>query len=94
MLVQFVRFRTGMSDEAFTKAAEDRSPAFAQVPGLQQKYFVKLDGAGRYGGVHIWEDRAAMEAYRASSLAASTGEAYEVIGETEVETMEILAALR
>jgi heme-degrading monooxygenase HmoA len=94
MLVQFVRFRTGMSDEAFRKVAEDRSPAFAQVPGLQQKYFVKLDEPGRYGGVYIWESRDEMEAYRASDLAASTGEAYEVIGETEVETMEVMAALR
>lgn len=94
MLVQIVRFTTAMSDEAFVKVAEERSPAFAQVPGLQQKYFVKLDEPGRYGGVYIWENRAAMEAYRASDLAASTGDAYEVIGETEVETMEVLAALR
>ena len=79
---------------AFREVAENRRPAFAQVPGLQQKYFVKLDEPGRYGGVYIWESREAMEAYRASGLAASTGEAYEVTGETEVETAEILAALR
>lgn len=93
MLVQFVRFRTGMSAEAFKKVAEDRSPAFAQVPGLKQKYFVMLDETGEFGGVYIWESRTAMEAYRASDLAASTGDAYEVIGETEVETAEVLAAL-
>lgn len=94
MLVQVVRFRTNMSDDDFTRVAKDRGPAFRSVPGLQQKYFVKLDTPGQYGGVYVWESRAAMEAYRASDLAASTGTAYDVIGETEVETMEVLAALR
>ena len=94
MLVQFVRFQTELSDDAFRRIVEDRSPAFRQVPGLQQKYFVKLEEPGRYGGVYVWETRAAMEAYRASDLAASTGDAYEVIGETEVETAEVLAILR
>ena len=94
MLVQFVRFTTGMSEGEFLKIVEERSPAFRDVPGLAQKYFVKLDEPDRFGGVYLWQTRAAMEAYRASGLAASTGAAYQVIGETEVETAEVLAALR
>jgi heme-degrading monooxygenase HmoA len=94
MLLQIVRFTSGMSEGEFVRVAEERSPAFRDVPGLRQKYFVKLDQPGRFGGVYLWETREAMETYRASDLAASTGAAYEVIGETEVETAEILVALR
>ena len=83
-----------MSDEDFLRVVNARSPDFRDVTGLRQKYFVKLDAPGRFGGVYLWETRAAMEAYRASELSASTGAAYEVIGETEVETAEVLAALR
>lgn len=94
MIVQFVRFTTAMSDDDFLRVVNERSPDFRDVPGLRQKYFVKLEAPDRFGGVYLWESRAAMEAYRASELAASTGEAYKVIGETEVETAEVLAALR
>lgn len=94
MLVQFVRFKTAMDEKDFLAAAEARGPAFRDVPGLKQKYFVKLDAPGSFGGVYHWETRAAMEAYRASPLAASVGQAYEVIGETEVESAEVLLTLR
>ena len=94
MLFQTVRFDTTLDEDAFAAVARDRVPAFLEVPGLIQKFFVRFDGGKGFGGVYLWETREAMEAYRASELAASVGEAYEVVGETEVESAEVLLALR
>ncbi len=94
MLFQTVRFDTTLDEDAFAAAARDRVPAFLEVPGLIQKFFVRFDDEKGFGGVYLWETRAAIEAYRASELSASVGEAYEVVGETEVESAEVLLALR
>ena len=93
MLIQIVRFETELNETAFLEVARDRGPAFREVPGLLQKYFVKFDTPGQYGGVYLWETRDAMQSYRASALAQTVGEAYRVIGETEVESAEVLIPL-
>ena len=93
MILQVVRFKTDLNEAAFVDAAQKRGPAFRDVPGLVQKYFIKFDEPGYFGGVYLWETREAMEGYRASALAQSVGEAYRVIGDTEVESAEVLLSL-
>jgi Putative mono-oxygenase ydhR len=61
---------TGMDAASWAASCEELAPAFAQVPGLVSKVWLK--GAdGRYGGVYVWEDESAYRAFLTSELGAA-----------------------
>jgi heme-degrading monooxygenase HmoA len=94
MIVQFVKFESGLTEaEAFSKA-EERSARFREIPGLVQKYYVKLYQPNRYGGIYIWDSAQSMQAFRESELAASIPAAYAVAGAPTVEIYEGFLQLR
>jgi heme-degrading monooxygenase HmoA len=69
MHVQIVNFNLkDMTDAEFRSMANEVAPAFASVPGLLGKIWLADAGKNTYGGVYIWQDAAAMQAYLASDL--------------------------
>ena len=48
--------------------ANEVAPAFTSVPGLLSKIWLADAAKNTYGGVYIWQDAAAMQAYLASDL--------------------------
>ena len=64
------------------------------LPGLLQKYYVKMDTPGQYGGIYVWDSRESLLAFRQSDLAASIPEAYEVVEAPDIEILDILFKLR
>ena len=69
MHVQIVNFNLkDMTDAGFRSMANEVAPAFASVPGLLGKIWLADAGKNTYGGVYIWQDAAAMQAYLASDL--------------------------
>jgi hypothetical protein len=69
MHVQIVNFNLkDMPDAGFRSMANEVAPAFASVPGLLGKIWLADAGKNTYGGVYIWRDAAAMQAYVASDL--------------------------
>lgn len=68
MHVQIVTYRVeGVSDADFIEANREFAEAMAAVPGLLTKVWLKQpDGA--YGGIYLWRDREAYEAFLASEL--------------------------
>ena len=69
MQIQVVNFNLrGMTDADFRSMANEVAPAFASVPGLLSKIWLADVGKNTYGGVYIWQDAAAMQAYLASDL--------------------------
>lgn len=69
MYIQIATFQLqGFSGEDYLGACNQLAPAIAQVPGLISKTFIANPETNTYGGVHIWRDRASMEAYRSSDL--------------------------
>lgn len=75
MHVQVVTYRIGeVADEDFAKANQEFAAAMAAVPGLLAKIWLKAPQGGIYGGVYLWRDRAAYEAFMASELWASVVE--------------------
>lgn len=74
--------------------AMDRIEAFRMLPGLRQKYYVRLDQPNHYGGIYVWDSMESLSAYRESDLAASIPEAYKVIGKPTVEIMDAVVQLR
>jgi hypothetical protein len=69
MHVQVVNFSLkDMTDAGFRAMANEVAPAFASVPGLLGKIWLADARTNTYGGVYLWEDAAAMQAYLASDL--------------------------
>ncbi|HUQ44726.1 MAG TPA: YdhR family protein [Candidatus Limnocylindria bacterium] len=70
MHVQIVTYRVeGVSDPDFIEANREFAEAMAAVPGLLAKVWLRgPEGDGRYGGLYLWRDREAYEAFLASEL--------------------------
>jgi quinol monooxygenase YgiN len=64
MHIQVVTFRLqDLSDTDYVAGCERDAPAFAAVPGLLSKIWLRDPATGTYGGVKTWADRQAMEDY-------------------------------
>jgi hypothetical protein len=69
MHIQIVNFNLkDMTDAEYRLMADQVAPAFASVPGLFSKIWIADAAKNTYGGVYIWHDAAAMQAYLASDM--------------------------
>lgn len=93
MIIQIIKLKTALTEEELLKRARERESQFKAIPGLVQKYYIKLD-AGQYGGVYVWDSPESLKAYRGSDLAHSIAEAYEVTEAPNVEVADVLFQLR
>ncbi|MGH2984254.1 MAG: YdhR family protein [Solirubrobacterales bacterium] len=94
MIVQVVKYKTGLSDDEAAQTIAERAPQYEALPGLRQKLYIREQGTGDYGGIYIWEDEDSMREFRESDLAATIPEAYRVEGEPRVEIFEVVSVLR
>jgi heme-degrading monooxygenase HmoA len=94
MIVQVVKYKTGLSDVEAAQTIAERAPHYEALPGLRQKLYIKEQETGEYGGIYIWEDEDSMRQFRESDLAATIPEAYRVEGEPRVEVFEVVSILR
>ena len=92
--VQIVRLSSSLSEEELVAKAKVRAEEFRALPGLVQKYYVKLANEGNYAGIYIWDSKASFLEYKASDLAKTIGEAYEVTAPPSVELGDMLFLLR
>jgi Putative mono-oxygenase ydhR len=61
-----------IEDAGWSQACDDLAPEFAAVPGLLSKVWLHGEGDAR-GGVYLWEDKAAYEAFLASDMGKAVG---------------------
>ena len=94
MILQYVKLRTDLSEEELLRIAEERAPQFRAIDGLVQKYYVRRDGPGEFGGVYLWDSMESLAAFRESELARTIAQAYRVTEPPEVEIAEVLFPLR
>ncbi len=94
MIVQFVRLKSALNEGVLLERAREREPQFRAIPGLLQKYYVKMEAPGTYGGIYIWDSRESLMSFKASELAASIPAAYEVIEAPDVEVIDVMFRLR
>lgn len=72
MHVQIITFHLAdMTEEGYRDARVGFAPAYAGLPGLLAKIWLADPGTNTYGGVYLFRDRAAMDAYVASDLFAT-----------------------
>ena len=93
MLVQIVRYRSGLSDDEVLATAESRAAEYTAVAGLVQKYYLRFPESGEHGGVYLWASRASFHAFRESELARTIPDAYRVEGPPHVELADVSRVL-
>jgi hypothetical protein len=94
MIIQTVKFKSGLSDAEVQRTMEQRAPQFRALPGLLQKYYVREVDSGEYSGIYLWDCEESLRSFRGSDLARSIPAAYHVVGQPRVETFEVLFPLR
>lgn len=69
MHVQLVTFTLdGPTEEQFREACREDAEVFAGLPGLLAKIWLRDPETGTYGGLYLWQDRDAYEAYTRSDV--------------------------
>ena len=94
MIIQVVKFKSGLSDEEARRIMDERAPDYRDLPGLLQKYYVQEPATGDLGGIYLWDSEKSLRAFRESDLARTISVAYDVAGPPRVETFEVLFPLR
>ena len=94
MIVQFVRLKSPLTEEDILEIAHDRAPQFRALSGLVQKYYVRLQEPGKYGGIYIWDSIESLHKFKESELAASIASSYQVSEPPDIELMDLFFSLR
>jgi heme-degrading monooxygenase HmoA len=94
MVIQFVKFKSGLSEEELLEVAHDRLPQFQALSGLVQKYYFKDEREGKFGGIYIWDSMESLQAFRNSDLAASIPKAYKTLEAPDIQVLDLLFPLR
>ncbi len=69
MHIQIINFGLkDISEEQYSRQVESVASAFADLPGLVSKTWLADSETNTYGGVYVWRDRRAMEAYAETDL--------------------------
>ena len=93
-IMQIIKLKSGLSEEDLLKKAKERESQFAAIPGIIQKYYIKLGAEGEFGGVYIWDSIESLKEFKESDLAKSIPQAYEVMEAPAVEIANVLFQLR
>ncbi len=93
MIVQIIRVKSPLLEEDLLEIAKERANQFRALPGLIQKYYIRI-GEGEYGGVYVWDSKESMMAYKQSELAATIAKAYMATEAPQVEVNDLLFSLR
>jgi hypothetical protein len=94
MIVQVVKYKSGLSDDEVRRVIAERAPRYEALPRLRQKLYIREPETGEYGGIYVWDDEESMREFRESDLAETIPAAYRVEGEPRVEIFELVSVLR
>jgi len=91
-----VTFKTHASQEQFTAATAEHAPVFAELDGLLAKIWIADPESGTKGGIYLFGDRTALDAYLESdvfqsilaepSFEGTSWRCYEVLDELTART--------
>ena len=94
MIVQFVQFETSLTEAEVLAVSQERLPRYRALPGLAQKYYLRLGKPNHYGGIMLWKSPEALAAFRQSDLARTIPTAYKVVGAPDIGIHELMFPLR
>jgi heme-degrading monooxygenase HmoA len=94
MIVQIVRFQSGLDPEEVQRKYEARAPLYRALPGLIQKYYPRYPATSEHGAVYLWESEEALEEFRRSDLGRTIADTYQVQGTPETRVGAVVLTLR
>ena len=94
MIIQIIRYKSDLSYDEVNQRFIERSERYRKVPGLLQKYYVKFNETGEYGGIYVWDSRESLDAWRAGNLSGTLVETYQIQGEPTRELADVMLVLR
>lgn len=94
MILQIVRFKSGLSEEQVLELFKERAQEYRALKGLVQKYYLRFPSTEEYGGVYVWESEKALKDFRESPLGRTFSKVYQVQGEPNVQMADVVLALR
>ncbi len=94
MIIQIIRYKSGLPRDEVDRRFKDRSDGYRQVPGLIQKYYVRFAETDEYGGIYVWDSVESLDAWKAGNLSGTLAETYHVEGEPSRELAEVMLVLR
>jgi heme-degrading monooxygenase HmoA len=94
MVVQIVRFRSGLPDERVLQLYEARAPRYRALTGLIQKYYLRFAGTGEHGAVYVWESDDALKEFRESDFGQTIASTYRIEGSADIRPAEVVMTLR
>ena len=71
MIIQVVKFKSGLSTEEARRIMDERAPDYRALPGLLHKYYVQEPATGDLGGIYLWDSEKSLPAFRESDLAST-----------------------
>lgn len=94
MIIQFVKFKSGLSDAEVRQVMEERAPRFRALPGLVQKYYGHEKKTGEFTGIYLWDSEQSMREFQETDLARTIPAAYKVKGQPRIEIFDVVMPLR
>jgi hypothetical protein len=94
MIIQFVKFQSGLTEEEVRRTMEARAPQFRALPGLLQKYYGRERDTGQFCGIYLWDSEASLAEFKTSELARTIPIAYAVTSPPRAEIFDVLLPLR
>ncbi len=94
MIIQIVRFSSGLPDREVLGLYESRAPRYRALKGLIQKYYLRYPDTGEHGAVYVWESDSALREFRESDLGRTIAETYKIREASESTMGEVVMTLR
>jgi heme-degrading monooxygenase HmoA len=94
MIIQVVKFKSGLSDTEVERVFKERMPRFRELTGLVQKYYGHEKDTGEFTGVYLWDSKESIDRFRQSELAQTIPVAYKAQNKPRIEFFDVLCQLR
>ena len=79
MEILYVLYKSGLPIEEIFKRFKERAEKYRNVKGLVQKLYIHDESTGHVGGIYVFDTKESLEAFKASDLAKSLGDAYQFV---------------
>ena len=94
MVIELVKFKSGLSGAEVERVMLERAVKFRALPGLLQKYYAHDKETGEYAGIYLWDSERSLAEYERSDLRKSIPQAYAAQGQPRIERLDVKFLLR
>lgn len=94
MIIQFVKFKSELSQDQAEKVMKERAPQYRTIPGLIQKFYGVEKDTGELTGIYFWDSEDSIREFKQSELARTIPTAYKAASTPRIEFFDVALTLR